>query len=50
MQYNILELCWVQIRGVEVMPMTSVRMPEQLMDKLESIAEKLDRSKGWGVC
>ena len=29
------------------MPMTSVRMSDQLMDKLESIAEKLDRSKGW---
>ncbi|PIP80091.1 MAG: transcriptional regulator [Gammaproteobacteria bacterium CG22_combo_CG10-13_8_21_14_all_40_8] len=29
------------------MPMTSVRMPEQLMNKLEAIAEKLDRSKGW---
>ncbi len=29
------------------MPMTSVRMPDQLMDKLEAIAEKLDRSKGW---
>ncbi len=29
------------------MPMTSVRMPEHLMDKLEAVAEKLDRSKGW---
>lgn len=29
------------------MPMTSVRMPEQLMHKLESIAEKMDRSKSW---
>jgi len=29
------------------MPMTSVRMPDQLMNKLEAIAEKLDRSKGW---
>ena len=29
------------------MPMTSVRMPDQLMDKLEAIAKKLDRSKGW---
>ena len=29
------------------MPMTSVRMSDQLMEKLESIAEKLDRSKGW---
>ena len=27
--------------------MTSVRMPDQLMDKLEAIAKKLDRSKGW---
>ena len=27
--------------------MTSVRMSDQLMDKLESIAEKLDRSKSW---
>lgn len=29
------------------MPMTSVRMPDQLMEKLETIAEKLDRSKSW---
>jgi len=29
------------------MPMTSVRMPEQLMNKLEEMAKKLDRSKGW---
>lgn len=29
------------------MPMTSVRMSDQLMDKLETIAKKLDRSKGW---
>ena len=29
------------------MPMTSVRMPDQLMDKLEALAEKLERSKGW---
>ena len=29
------------------MPMTSVRMSDQLMNELESIAEKLDRSKGW---
>lgn len=29
------------------MPMTSVRMSDQLMDKLEAIAKKLDRSKGW---
>ena len=35
------------ICGVEIMPMTSVRMPEQLMDKLDNIAEKLDRSKSW---
>jgi len=31
------------------MPMTSVRMSDQLMDKLESIAEKLDRSKSWVI-
>jgi len=29
------------------MPMTSVRMPEELMDKLEGMSEKLHRSKGW---
>ena len=29
------------------MPMTSVRMSEQLMSELEEIAVKLDRSKGW---
>ncbi len=29
------------------MPMTSVRMSDQLMTELESIAVKLDRSKGW---
>ena len=29
------------------MPMTSVRMSDQLMTELESISEKLDRSKGW---
>jgi len=29
------------------MPMTSVRMSDQQMNELESIAEKLDRSKGW---
>ncbi|MCF6193869.1 MAG: ribbon-helix-helix domain-containing protein [Kangiellaceae bacterium] len=26
--------------------MTSPRMPDQLMDKLESVTEKLDRSRG----
>ena len=29
------------------MPMISVRMSDQLMTELESISEKLDRSKGW---
>ncbi len=29
------------------MPMTSVRMSDQQMTELESIAVKLDRSKGW---
>lgn len=47
MQYNVLQLSRFEIRGVEIMPMTSVRMPDQLMDKLETIAEKLDRTKGW---
>lgn len=47
MHYNVLQLDLVQIRRVEIMPMTSVRMSDQLMDKLETIAEKLDRSKGW---
>ncbi len=47
MQYNVLQLSQIQIKGVKIMPMTSVRMPDQLMDKLETIAEKLDRSKGW---
>ena len=47
MQYNVLQLSSYLITGVEIMPMTSVRMPDQLMDKLETIAEKLDRSKGW---
>jgi len=27
--------------------MTSVRMPDELMHKLEDIAERLRRSKGW---
>ena len=31
------------------MPMTSVRMSDQLMTELESISEKLDRSKGWVI-
>ena len=31
------------------MPMTSVRMPDQLIDKVEAIADKLDRSKGWVI-
>lgn len=29
------------------MGMTSVRMPDELLDELELAAEKLDRSKGW---
>ena len=29
------------------MGMTSVRMPDDLMDQLEETAEKLQRSKGW---
>ena len=29
------------------MAMTSVRMSDELMDKLESMSEKLNRSKGW---
>lgn len=31
------------------MAMTSVRMPDELMQKLEKIAEKLRRSKGWVI-
>jgi len=31
------------------MPMTSVRMSDQLLTELEAIAEKLDRSKGWVI-
>lgn len=49
MQYNVLQLGQYQLIGAETMPMTSVRMPDQLMDKLETIAEKLDRSKGWVI-
>lgn len=29
------------------MGMTSVRMPDELLDQLEKTAEKLRRSKGW---
>lgn len=29
------------------MGMTSVRMPDELLDQLEQAAEKLRRSKGW---
>lgn len=29
------------------MGMTSVRMPDELLEKLEQAAEKLRRSKGW---
>ncbi len=31
------------------MAMTSVRMPDELMQKLEQTAEKLRRSKGWVI-
>lgn len=29
------------------MAMTSVRMPDELMDRLEKTANEMDRSKGW---
>lgn len=32
---------------VNAMGMTSVRMPDELMDRLEKTAEKMQRSKGW---
>jgi predicted transcriptional regulator len=32
---------------VNAMGMTSVRMPDELLDRLEQTAEKLQRSKGW---
>lgn len=32
---------------VNIMGMTSVRMPDELLGKLEVAAEKLRRSKGW---
>ena len=32
---------------VNAMGMTSVRMPDELLDRLEKTAEKIQRSKGW---
>lgn len=37
------------LHGVNIMGMTSVRMPDELLDQLAQTAEKLRRSKGWVI-